>query len=121
MLSRDYLSSRGPLFNLPPSRKSDPETSVQAAQKLQRSGKWRGQKQRVFEALRRNPGSTSAELAEFMGGDRYIPSRRLPDLARVGMVKKGKVRLCQATNSKCVTWWPNSDYDGPLLYESTGK
>jgi len=110
-MSRIQLSSRGPLFNLPPSRNSDPDTSVQAAQKLKQSGSWAGQKRRVFEALRRNPGLTSAEIANLMGGDRYIPSRRLPDLERAGLVKRGRIRLCQVTKSQCITWWPNPDIE----------
>jgi len=85
---------------------------------LQRSGKWTGQKRRVFDALRRNPGLTSAEIANLMGGDRYIPSRRLPDLERAGLVKRGRARTCAVTKSQCITWWPNPDIDGPLLYEN---
>ena len=121
MLSKDSFTSRGPLFDGPGSRRSDPQTSDMAGQKLKRSGHWRGQKRNVFEVLRKHPGSTSAELAEIMGVDRYMTARRLPDLERAGMVKRGRIRACTMTKSCCITWWPNPDYDGPLLYEPASE
>jgi len=41
-----------------------------------------------------------------MDVDRVMPARRLPDLEKLGFVKKGDIRHCAATGSQCVTWWP---------------
>jgi DNA-binding MarR family transcriptional regulator len=65
------------------------------------------QKGNVLEALRRNNGATSAELAAYMTVDRYVTARHLPDLERDGRVHKGVIRDCQVTGTPCVTWWMN--------------
>lgn len=93
------------LFDAPRSRNADSITSFQAAEKLRSSGKWRSQQKAVLVALQRNPGSTSAELAKEMEGDRYIPSRRLPELERDGLVRRGTVRVCRVTKNRCLSWW----------------
>ncbi len=93
-----------PLFE-PLTKRADPVTSYRAAESLHRSGKLAGQKKLVLEALRKKEGATSAELADFMRISRYITARRLPDLERAGMIKKGKSRTCLVTKSQCVTWF----------------
>ena len=94
-----------PLFEYPLSRNRDPVTSFKAADKLAKSGKYLTQKEAVLEALRRNNGATSAELAAYMGVDRYLTARRLPDLERDALVTKGLERECKVTEDACVTWW----------------
>lgn len=96
-----HLSIKEPL-----ARRMDPVPSFVAAERHQRSGGWVRQKSAVLAALRQHPGATSAELAATIGGDRYIPSRRLPDLEREGLVKRGSDRLCKVTGQACITWWP---------------
>jgi len=97
------------LFDQPLSRRTDSVTSFDAARRLKRSGRWQSQKRAVFEALRQNNGSTSAELAKAMGGDRYIPSRRLRELEREGLIREGQIRKCQVVGSRCLTWWVRED------------
>ncbi len=101
-----------PLFEYPLSRNSDPLSSFQAADRLSRSGKYLSQKEAVFEALRRNDGATSAELAAYMVVDRHMPARRLPDLVRDGRVTQGLPRSCKVLSGPgdddkvlCATWW----------------
>jgi hypothetical protein len=93
------------LFDIPLTRRTDPATSFQAAEKVLHSGVFKGQKKAVFEAVKQRQGCTSAELARRMGVSRYVTARRLPDLERVGAVRKGPTSLCKVTNSPCVTWW----------------
>jgi predicted transcriptional regulator len=93
------------LFDIPLSRQTDPGTSRLAAKELAASGIYGRQKRMVYEGLKRNNGTTSAELAQRIGVDRYVTARRLPDLEREGIVRKGPARLCEITNSLCVTWW----------------
>jgi hypothetical protein len=49
--------------------------------------------------------SGPADLAHFMGIDRYVTARRLPDLERTGQAEKGNARMCTVTGRNCVTWW----------------
>lgn len=99
-----------PAAELPEERKlaraSDPSTSKAAAERVVRSGRQASQKDRVLTALRDRPGSTSGELAAALGGDRYIASRRLPDLERDGLVARGASRECRANGGAAVTWFP---------------
>lgn len=93
------------------SRRNDPDTSVEAARKLCRNGELGRQEQAVFEVLKLNDGSTSAELAQKVGGDRYKPSRRLSGIERKRgiegkrLISRGRTRICHATGNRCLAWW----------------
>jgi hypothetical protein len=89
----------------PACHRNDPETSREAAKKLKRSGKLKTQRQAVLEALRCCNGATHAELGRFMGMHWLKPARRLPELERAGLVRKGPARTCRVKGSKCCTWW----------------
>lgn len=113
--------SQGDLFVLdaaraaqakPLARSGDPVTSKLAARELVDSGRLTAQQTEVLEALQRFPGSTSAELAEAAGIDRYRVARRLPDLERLGRAAKGVRRICRAHGSKAVEWLPLDPNDG---------
>lgn len=92
----------------PRSRVTDPRSSRLAARALKASGGHASQCARVLAALRSAPGATSPEISAVLGGDRYLPSRRLPDLERGGLVRRGDLRPCRATARPCLTWWPVS-------------
>mgnify|MGYP001067784061 CR=1 FL=1 len=83
----------------------DPETSFQAAARLKASGRLGRQQRTVLEALRQCDGSTHAELGAFMGVHWLTPARRLPELERAGLVRKGTPRICRIKHSRCCTWW----------------
>jgi len=87
-------------------RTSDPITSHETADWITRSGIRSAQCQRVYDALRAHPGRTSAELARWMGCDRYIPGRRLPELRREGLAAQGIKRNCHVKGRASMTWWP---------------
>ena len=91
------------LFDYPASHNKDPVTSYEAEEKVTKSGKRSRQAMEVFEVLKRHNGSTSAELG-FIMNDRYLPARRLPDLEKAGLVKRGIIRECLVCKYKCVTW-----------------
>lgn len=86
------------------SRRSDPATSRLAASETVESGRLGVQKAAVLAALREHTGSTSAELAQRSGLDRYLVARRLPDLRRDGLVVAGQARHCMASGRLAVTW-----------------
>ena len=75
--------------------RADPETSRAAAAGMVRSGHLNAQAALVFEALRRRPGSTTAELARWLAIDRHIPARRMVELVRAGRVVRCEKRRCQ--------------------------
>lgn len=89
----------------PIARKHDPETSKSAAEAVTASGKRDAQAQAVLLILRDHPGSTSAEIGNLVF-DRYVAARRLPELERLGMVRKGEPRACSTTGKSATTWWP---------------
>jgi Mn-dependent DtxR family transcriptional regulator len=47
---------------------------------------------------------TSAELAAYMGVDRYVTARRLPDLRKRGLVEQCHKTTCTVNRTPAVTW-----------------
>ncbi|MDY0355867.1 MAG: helix-turn-helix domain-containing protein [Sedimentisphaerales bacterium] len=103
-----------PLFDWPThlqpplARDTDPVTSQEGAFETRRSGRLASQAQAVLAAVTRWPGCTSAELAQRMGADRYVASRRCPALANEGRVRRGAKKKCPVTGMASFTWWPTS-------------
>ena len=97
--------TRGLLADLPRSRRSDPETSHQAAEKIRRSGELGKQQRAVLEAVKAHPGKTAVELARMAGLDRYAVSRRLPEL-QPAHVRRGPPRDCTINRRPQSTWFP---------------
>lgn len=93
-------------------RRSDPETSHEAARQVEATGMAQAQAHRVFDAVVRWPERTSAELAMNMQtawriewpNIRYAVARRLPELLAAGLVERGEPRQCQATGRRAMTW-----------------
>lgn len=109
----DLLDSGAPRF--PRARRSDPKSSHQAAAAGEKSGGLSAQLELVRTAVNRWAGYTSRELASLMQDhgisfqrafDRYVIARRLPELERLGHVRKGAIRDCTAGGRPSVTWWP---------------
>lgn len=99
------MDGHATLWDLRLSRNTDPQSSHDAAVKVNASGKRDAQCGAVLRALANHPGSTSMELAHFMGIERSITGRRLPDLEQQGKVKRGDLRPCSICKTKCVTWY----------------
>jgi len=87
------------------SHHDDPATSREAARKLSQSGRLTGQRRAVLEALRQCDSATHAELGEAMGVHWLTPARRLPELERMGCVRRGEPRLCRVKSSRCTVWF----------------
>lgn len=102
-------------------RKNDPVSSQLAAQELVKSGRFDNQKDMVCDLLRTfNKNGicpTSAEIAALTELDRYVPSRRLPDLEKEGRVTRLKTRMCNVTKKYCVTWKVHGFQVKSLEYE----
>lgn len=99
-----------PTEDLPPrAAVADPPTSAASAETLERTGKLRIQCAETLAALQswwREHGTapTSHELADGDAVARYQHARRLPDLARLGLVLRGPERECAITGRRSVTW-----------------
>lgn len=89
----------------PLSRHTDPLPSYAAADKVKRTGLGGRQRLQVYHGLRVHQGATSAELAQALGCDRYVPSRRLPELERAGWVCRGRRRRCSVSGIVSETWF----------------
>jgi len=87
----------------PRARRTDPETSHMAAERIK--PKLRAQQELVLAALRNFPGSTAVELAHVANLDRYMVSRRLPELVPI-WVRRGKPRECTVNKTRMGSWWP---------------
>jgi len=93
-------------------RKTDPETSHIAAEKMNRGLARSSQADYVFSALRDAEkleagswGWTAAELATKCDLTHSQIARRLPELRREGRVYQGEPRTCKETKSSCLTWF----------------
>ena len=91
------------LFEYPASRRTDPLSSYIAEDRVINSGRRGRQALMVYEALRKNDGSTSRELEAAMGLPE-VAHRRLPDLEKAGLIKRGKMRKCRICKQLCLTW-----------------
>lgn len=89
----------------PLARKTDPETSHEAAREHRKSGKLTQSMSDVLAAVRKYGGLTAVELALQSCLDRYEVSRRLADLRHAGLVRWGGSRVCEVNKRKMETWW----------------
>lgn len=97
----------------PRARRTDPETSHLAAERIKATGALGEQQRLVLDLVKRFPGCTSAELAKFhacqTGADfgqwRFRVARRLPELAPVH-IRRGKPRECRINGTPAGTWYP---------------
>ena len=92
------------LFDYPSTRKSDPLSSYIAEDKITKSGKRGNQCRLVYDFVRCFEGSTSREL-EWMMDLPEVAHRRLPDLEKANLVKRGISRVCKVCRQTCLTWW----------------
>lgn len=90
-----------------PSRTTDPDTSRMAANRIAESGALAAQRTKCLEAVLAEPGLTAAEIAQVVGCERHVPSRRLPELRRAGLVSspRDRARVCRVTGNVSLTWW----------------
>lgn len=103
-------------FAGPPARarSTDAETSHEAAERENRSGRASRQRARVFAMVEATPGLTSAELAARHVEDRSMVARRLPELRESGLLAEnrhtrgaeGMARTCTVKRTTALTWWP---------------
>ena len=85
-------------------RATDPEPSHSAAKAITASGRRETQLKAVLGLVKKYPLSTSLELSEKSGMDRYVLARRLPELAAGHLVSRRPARLCLVGNRLATVW-----------------
>jgi hypothetical protein len=84
-------------------RATDPATSHAAAAQHVASGANAAQRAACL-AVMGGAWMTSDEIAEAAGIERHAAARRLPELARDGLVERGPAKLSTVGGRKGVTW-----------------
>ncbi|MFI4861753.1 MAG: hypothetical protein ACIAXF_13865 [Phycisphaerales bacterium JB063] len=89
------------------SRATDPETSREAAERHEASGRAFCNRERLLAEVCAGPGRTAAELANWLKGiDQIEVSRRLPELRELGLIESRDPRKCSIKGSRMMTHWP---------------
>ena len=106
-MSAVQLTLDDPRPRSPATRATDPETSWKAEDGINKDGTRDRQARQVLALVRAAPGKTSAEIGQIsMAVDRYIAARRLPELEKLHLVRRGEARRCSTTGRQAMTWWP---------------
>jgi predicted ArsR family transcriptional regulator len=86
-------------------RATDPDTSREAARDAVASGSVARHESLILAALAGHAaGMTSEEIATAAGLDRHAAARRLPELERRGLVRRGEPRRSAGSGRRGVTW-----------------
>jgi len=100
------------LADYPRARRSDPETSHEAAERIKSNGNLSRQQHAALALVRCHPGSTTWELAEYQSrergenvfhAERWI-GRRLGELEPIH-ISKGTPRIVRGRSAHA--WWAN--------------
>ena len=81
-------------------------TSLEAHTDQELSGRAESNRQRCVELVKRHPDSTAVELAALDGYalNRHEYSRRLPEVEKLGLIRKNIKRHCRVNGSRMWTW-----------------
>ncbi len=88
-------------------RKSDPDTSHEAAQHVTKTGKASAMKRRILDFLRATtkPPMTAFEIADSMGvRERATVGRRTGEMEKDGTLRRLAKRRCAITGRSAATW-----------------
>jgi predicted ArsR family transcriptional regulator len=103
----------------PIARRTDPPSSHAAAQEMERTGRRASQSEALLEMVKRHPRRTALELSRLSRLDRYTVSRRLPELERRGLIRRGLIRDCTVNGRPMLTWEPvNEDPQQMKLWKN---
>ena len=89
-------------------RNTDPETSHQAAAQVERSGKAAMRRSMLASYVKEHPGLTNGEIADALPEIGYQETtRRMGEVEKLGLIRRGEPRVCSVHGTKQATWWPN--------------
>lgn len=87
-------------------RKTDPETSRQAAREVEASGQAKAHRTMCLQEVRRMPGRTAGEIAYALMLSCHQVGKRLPELHAAGLIYPGEARRCSVEGTRQRTWYP---------------
>ena len=88
-----------------PASPHDPMSSKIAADQVEKSGLRRHQIEKVVNALRLYPDTTTMELSRASGLDRYMIGRRMSEAETLGLVVRcEKMKVCRISKKLAQTW-----------------
>lgn len=93
------------ITDIPRSRSSDPETSHLAEKHMKESGAVNAQCRYALNTVRAMPGKTAREYGDTSYNE-GIFHRRLVELERKGLVRRGEPRKCRISGRQAHTWYP---------------
>lgn len=103
---KEQLKLKFPVGGETMARKTDPETSQDAAEEFRASGHLGDAQAACLEAVRRWQGDTQRELVEQrMETDLRTYATRFSELRRKGFIHYGEKRPCRLTGKRCLTVW----------------
>lgn len=97
-------------------RKTDPKSSHEAGEKLQTNGNQLIQQKECLVLLARYGQGTRAEIAQKYADEKHNSDksafletkaklgRRLPELAKHGLIEMIEIRRCKIANKSCQSW-----------------
>ena len=86
-------------------RWTDPVTSRWSATEMKESGAV-GQMQRLaLHLIKSNPGRTAKELEQIRSLHDGQVRKRLAEMERKHMIRRGEPRRCKVTGRRATTWW----------------
>lgn len=93
------------LYDQPLARAGDPITSHLAAEKIRPHlaalHEW------TVRCVTETPGATQGELGrKYCENDPRKIGRRLVEVERMGLLRRGDIRKCSISGRPAVTWWP---------------
>jgi len=88
-----------------PAANDDPLSSKLAAGQVEKSGLRRHQIEKVVNALRLHPDTTTMELSHGSGLDRYMIARRMSEAESLNLVVRcEKMKVCSISKKLAQTW-----------------
>lgn len=87
-------------------RTSDPETSRLAEEQITKDGSRARACAEALALVQAQPGWTANEYEAFIGVSDGRIRKRLTDLEKLGLVRRGEARTSAITRKLNQTWWP---------------
>lgn len=87
------------------SRATDPPTSREAEHDITASGARAQMAATALRLVREHPGLTSNELEALVGVSDGRVRKRLVELEREGLIRRGEARVSRVSGKRNQTWW----------------
>lgn len=86
-------------------RRTDPETSHEAARNVESCGDASKHRRILAETISEHPGLTSGELPQHCELQFEQVHKRLKEVEERGLIERGEPRICSVRGGRMLTWW----------------